>query len=249
MHSNAAVSRPAAIHTFFKRAGKASNARRINTTSASGLNLHGLLDPRRAITSVWIVSRSGGAGMAAGAMDSTMAKPPFDHCGKADIRRGPAVSNATTPILQRGACRKLSGSALCRPYPTAQLRTARGGAPLRLAEHPQSGRAVLRRNCRWEARRNWFATEGQTPEYALRIGTARTGFDTNVLKQHGRARGRFGLYEMTIVRQNPQFKARKPAPFLQRLCGRAKWTVESWPAIVYTQMLNDHAGSNAIFDL
>jgi len=218
----------AGIHTFFN--GPESFTPDDQYYLGQAPNLHGYW-VAAGYNSVGIVS-SGGAGMAL-AQWINDGEAPFD-LWESDIRRAQPFQRNRRYLQERVS--ETLGLLYADHYPYRQPETARGVRRSPLHEHLKAAGAVYGETAGWE-RANWFATEGQTPEYAY-DWHGQNWFD-NQRAEHMAVREGVGLYDMTsfgkIRVEGPQACA-----FLQRLCG-AQMDVEVG-RIVYTQMLNDHAG-------
>ena len=221
----------AGIHTFFNgpesftpddayHLGEAPNLK--NFYVAAGFNSIG-------------IQSSGGAGFALAAWMDKGAKP-FD-LGDVDIARMQPFQNNKRYLVERAS--ETLGLLYADHFPYRQKATSRGVRRTPLHEHLKARGACFGEIAGWE-RANWFARNGQTPEYEY--GWNRQNWFENSAEEHRAIRENVGLYDMSSFG-----KIRVEGPdamsFLNRVCGNQMDVAAG--KIVYTQFLNDTGGIEA----
>jgi len=184
--------------------------------------------------SIGIVS-SGGAGHAL-AEWMTEGRPPFD-LWDVDIRRAERFQGNRRYLRERVS--ETLGLLYADHFPYRQPETARGVRRSPLHAHLESRGAVFGEAAGWE-RPNWFAREGEPPEY--RYSWGRQNWFPNAADEHRAVRGGAALFDLSSFG-----KIRLEGPdaedVLQRLCGA---DVAVPPGkIVYTQFLTVTGGCEA----
>ncbi|WP_417524948.1 GcvT family protein [Marinovum sp.] len=181
------------------------------------------------------IQSAGGAGMAlAEWMDS--GEKPFD-LGDVDISRMAPVQGNGQYLFERS--KETLGLLYADHYPYRQKATARGVRRTPFHAHLAERGAVFGELAGWE-RANWFADDGQTPEYEY--SWKRQNFFDNVAREVAAVRTGVGMYDMAsfgkLRVEGPDAEA-----FLNHVCGNDM----SVPAgrIVYTQFLNARGGIEA----
>ncbi|MHA1127839.1 MAG: GcvT family protein, partial [Alphaproteobacteria bacterium] len=178
------------------------------------------------------IQSAGGAGMAL-AQWMEDAHPPFD-LWDVDIRRVQPFQNNRRYLKERVT--ESLGLLYADHYPYRQPVTSRGIRRSPIHEHLKARGAVFGESSGWE-RANWFANEGQKPEYEYSWG--RQNWFENAAREHMAVRENVGLFDMTSFGKI-RVEGRDACAFLQRLCAN-QMDVETGK-IVYTQMLNDLGG-------
>ena len=178
------------------------------------------------------IASSGGAGMAlAHWIDE--GTPPFD-LWDVDIRRAQPFQ-ANRAYLKERVTETL-GLLFADHFPYRQPETARGLRRSPLHEHLKARGAAFGEMAGWE-RANWFAGEGETPEY--RYSWKRQNWFDNSAREHMAVRNQAGLFDMTSFGKI-RVEGRDACRFLDRLCAGI---IDVEPGrIVYTQMLNPRGG-------
>ena len=181
------------------------------------------------------IQSSGGAGWAlAQWMEDGIA--PFD-LGDVDIRRMQPFQGNKHYLFERS--KETLGLLYADHFPYRQMATARGVRRSPLHEHLKARGAVFGETAGWE-RANWFAKDGQTPEYEY--AWTRQNWFENQAEEHKAIREGVGLYDMSsfgkIRVEGPDAEA-----YLNHMCGGNL----SVPVgkIVYTQFLNHRGGIEA----
>ena len=181
------------------------------------------------------IQSSGGAGMAL-AHWMEHGHPPFD-ISDVDIRRMQPFQGNKTYLFERS--KESLGLLYADHFPYRQMATARGIRRSPFHEHLRARGAVFGEVAGWE-RVNWFADEGQKPEYEYSWG--RQNWFENSRREHEAVRNNVGLYDMTsfgkIRVEGPQAEA-----FLNHICGND--VAVPVGKIVYTQFLNERGGIEA----
>ncbi|MEO0829466.1 MAG: FAD-dependent oxidoreductase [Pseudomonadota bacterium] len=221
----------AGIHTFF------NGPESFTPDNAYHLGLAPELDNfwvAAGFNSVGIQS-AGGAGMALAAwMDS--GEKPFD-LGDVDIARAQPFQRNRRYLASRAT--ESLGLLYADHYPYRQKATARGVRRSPLHHHLSQHGAVFGELAGWE-RANWFARDGQEPEY--RYSWSRQNWFENQAEEHRAVREGVGLYDMSSFG-----KIRVEGPdacaFLNRVCGNQMDVAPG--RIVYTQFLNVNGGIEA----
>jgi len=181
--------------------------------------------------SIGIVS-SGGAGFAL-AQWMNDGEPPFD-LWDVDIRRAQPFQKNRHYLQSRVS--ETLGLLYADHFPYRQKATARGIRRSPIHEQLKAHGAVFGEMAGWE-RANWFADEGQTPEY--QYSWKRQNWFDNQQREHLAVREAVGLFDMTSFGKI-RVEGRDALPFLQNLCAN---DMDVEPGrIVYTQMLNSRGG-------
>ncbi len=181
------------------------------------------------------IQSAGGAGMAlAEWMDK--GEKPFD-LGDVDVARMQPFQGNKRYLHDRST--ETLGLLYADHYPFRQKATARGIRRTPLHEHLLKAGGVMGETAGWE-RANWFANEGQTPEYEYSWGRP-NWFDNNAA-EHRAVRENVGLYDMTSFG-----KIRVEGYDAERVMNHVCGGDMSVPAgrIVYTQFLNSRGGIEA----
>jgi len=181
------------------------------------------------------IQSAGGAGMALAEWMDTGEKP-FD-LGDVDIARMQPFQGNKRYLHDRST--ETLGLLYADHYPFRQKATARGIRRTPLHEHLLKAGGVMGETAGWE-RANWFANEGQTPEYEYSWGRP-NWFDNNAA-EHKAVRENVGLYDMTSFGKI-RVEGRDAERVMNHVCGGDM----SVPAgrIVYTQFLNSRGGIEA----
>ncbi len=221
----------AGIHTFFNgpesftpddayHLGEAPNLR--NFYVAAGFNSIG-------------IQSSGGAGWALAEWMDKGARP-FD-LGDVDIARMQPFQNNQRYLVDRAS--ETLGLLYADHFPYRQKATSRGVRRTPFHEHLKARGACFGELAGWE-RANWFAKDGQTPEYEY--AWSRQNWFENSALEHRAVRENVGMYDMSsfgkIRVEGPDAES-----FLNRVCG-ANLSVPTGK-IVYTQFLNETGGIEA----
>ncbi len=181
------------------------------------------------------IQSAGGAGMAlAQWMDA--GEKPFD-LGDVDIARMQPFQGNRTYLFERA--KEALGLLYADHYPYRQKDTARGVRRSPLHEHLRARGAVFGEFAGWE-RANWFATDGQAPEY--RHDWHRQNWFDNAAREHRAIREGVGLYDMSSFGKI-RIEGPDAEDFLNYVCG-ANLAVPPG-RLVYTQMLNSRGGIEA----
>jgi 4-methylaminobutanoate oxidase (formaldehyde-forming) len=178
------------------------------------------------------IAGSGGAGMAL-AHWITEGEAPFD-LWEVDIRRSQPFQRNRAYLKERVS--ETLGLLYADHYPYRQMATSRGVRRSPLHAHLAARGAVFGEVAGWE-RANWFAAEGQVPEYEYSWG--RQNWFGNAVAEHRAVRTGVGLFDMTSFGKI-RVEGRDACAVLQRVCGN-EVDVEAG-RIVYTQMLNARGG-------
>lgn len=201
------------------------------------------LGQAREMDNVWVaagfnsigIQSAGGAGMALAQWMEDGAKP-FD-LGDVDIARAQPFQRNRRYLKERVT--ETLGLLYADHYPYRQKATARGVRRTPFHRHLLERGAVMGEIAGWE-RANWYAAEGQTPEYAY--SWKRQNFFDNVAREHKAIRENLGMYDMSsfgkLRVEGPDAEA-----FLNHVCG-ADMSVPVGK-IVYTQFLNSRGGIEA----
>ncbi|THH36651.1 FAD-dependent oxidoreductase [Aliishimia ponticola] len=221
----------AGIHTFF------NGPESFTPDDAYHLGLAPEMD------NVWVaagfnsigIQSAGGAGMALAQWMQDGAKP-FD-LGDVDISRMQPFQGNKTYLMDRST--ETLGLLYADHFPYRQKATARGVRRTPFHQHLAQQGAVFGELAGWE-RANWFAEEGQSPDYAY--SWKRQNFFDNVRAEHMAVRENVGMYDMSsfgkLRVEGPEAEA-----FLNYVCG-ADMSVPVGK-IVYTQFLNPAGGIEA----
>ena len=181
------------------------------------------------------IQSAGGAGMAL-AQWMEDGEKPFD-LGDVDVSRMQPFQGNRTYLVDRAT--ETLGLLYADHYPFRQKATARGVRRSPFHTHLAKSGAVFGELAGWE-RANWFAAEGQTPEY--HYSWARQNFFANVADELAAVRSNAGAYDMSsfgkLRVEGPDAEA-----FVNHVCG-ADMSVPAGK-IVYTQFLNGRGGIEA----
>ncbi|WP_439123098.1 GcvT family protein [Marivita sp.] len=201
------------------------------------------LGQAREMDNVWVaagfnsigIQSAGGAGMALAQWIEDGAKP-FD-LGDVDIARAQPFQRNRRYLKERVT--ESLGLLYADHYPYRQKATARGVRRTPFHQQLLEQGAVMGEMAGWE-RANWYATDGQTPEYAY--SWKRQNFFDNVAREHKAIRENVGMYDMSsfgkLRVEGPDAEA-----FLNHV-GGGDFSV-SVGKIVYTQFLNARGGIEA----
>jgi glycine cleavage system aminomethyltransferase T/glycine/D-amino acid oxidase-like deaminating enzyme len=221
----------AGIHTFF------NGPESFTPDDAYHLGLAPEMD------NVWVaagfnsvgIQSAGGAGQAlAQWMDA--GQKPFD-LGDVDISRMQPFQGNKHYLFERS--KETLGLLYADHFPYLQKKTARGVRRSPFHHHLKANGAVFGELAGWE-RANWFANEGQDPNYAY--SWKRQNFFENVAAEHKAVRENLGLYDMSSF---GKIKVEGPdACAFMNYIGGGQYDVPLGK-IVYTQFLNDRAGIEA----
>jgi 4-methylaminobutanoate oxidase (formaldehyde-forming) len=221
----------AGIHTFF------NGPESFTPDDAYHLGLAPEMD------NVWVaagfnsigIQSAGGAGMALAQWMEDGDKP-FD-LGDVDISRMQPFQGNKTYLFERS--KETLGLLYADHFPYLQKKTARGVRHTPFHHQLAARGAVFGELAGWE-RANWFAKDGQTPEY--QYSWSRQNFFDNVADEVAAVRTGVGMYDMSSFG-----KIRVEGPdaetFLNHICG-ADLSVPVGK-IVYTQFLNTSGGIEA----
>ncbi|PRY25147.1 4-methylaminobutanoate oxidase (formaldehyde-forming) [Aliiruegeria haliotis] len=181
------------------------------------------------------IQSAGGAGMAlAEWMES--GEKPFD-LGDVDISRMQPFQGNRHYLFERS--KETLGLLYADHFPYRQKATARGLRRTPFHEHLKARGAVFGELAGWE-RANWFADEGQEPDY--RHSWKRQNWFANAAREHRAVRENVGLYDMSSFG-----KLRVEGPDAERFLNHVAGANLCVPVgkIVYTQFLNTRAGIEA----
>ena len=181
------------------------------------------------------IQSAGGAGMALAQWMETGEKP-FD-LGDVDISRMQPFQGNKTYLAKRST--ETLGLLYADHFPYRQKATARGVRRSALHEHLKAHGAVFGELAGWE-RANWFADEGQTPEYDY--SWKRQNWFENSAREHRAVREAVGIYDMSSFGKI-RVEGRDAEAFLNHICGADLAVVNG--KIVYTQFLNQYGGIEA----
>ena len=181
------------------------------------------------------IQSAGGAGSALAQWMDEGAKP-FD-LGDVDISRMQPFQGNKTYLFERS--KETLGLLYADHYPYRQKATARGVRRTPFHQHLLNNGAVMGEIAGWE-RANWFANEGQKPEYEY-SWKCQNFFD-NVATEHNAVRTNVGMYDMTSFGKI-RVEGRDAEAFMNYV-GGGDYSVPVGK-IVYTQFLNDCAGIEA----
>jgi len=221
----------AGIHTFFNgpesftpddayHLGEAPNLK--NFYVAAGFNSIG-------------IQSSGGAGWALAEWMDKGARP-FD-LGDVDIARMQPFQNNKTYLVERST--ETLGLLYADHFPYRQKATARGVRRTPFHHQMLQNGGVMGEIAGWE-RANWFALEGQTPEYEY--SWKRQNFFDNVAAEHKAVRENVGMYDMSSF---GKIRVEGPdAMAFMNFVGGGEYDVPIGK-IVYTQFLNTTGGIEA----
>ena len=181
------------------------------------------------------IQSAGGAGMALAAWMDTGEKP-FD-LGDVDISRMQPFQGNKRYLEARS--KETLGLLYADHFPFRQKATARGVRRTPFHQHLLDQGAVMGEIAGWE-RANWFANEGQKPEYEY--SWKRQNFFDNVAAEHNAVRNNVGMYDMTSFGKL-RVEGRDAMAFMNYI-GGGDYDVPVGK-IVYTQFLNSKAGIEA----
>ena len=181
------------------------------------------------------IQSAGGAGMALAEWMNTGEKP--SDLGDVDIGRMQPFQGNARYLHDRSI--ETLGLLYADHYPFRQKATARGIRRTPLHEHLVKAGGVMGEVAGWE-RANWFANEGQTPEYEY--SWSRPNWFENNAAEHRAVRENVGLYDMTSFGKI-RVEGRDAEAVMNKICGNDM----SVPTgrIVYTQFLNSCGGIEA----
>ena len=195
------------------------------------------------VDNVWVaagfnsigIQSAGGAGQALAAwMDD--GEKPFD-LGDVDINRMQPFQGNKTYLFERS--KETLGLLYADHFPFRQKATARGIRRTPFHQHLLNEGAVMGELAGWE-RANWFANEGQTPEYEY--SWKRQNFFGNVAAELDAVRNNVGMYDMSSFGKI-RVEGRDAVAFMNHI-GGGQYDVPVGK-IVYTQFLNKNAGIEA----
>lgn len=221
----------AGIHTFF------NGPESFTPDDAYHLGLAPEMD------NVWVaagfnsigIQSAGGAGMALSQwMDA--GEKPFD-LGDVDIGRMQPFQGNKTYLFERS--KETLGLLYADHFPFRQKASARGVRRTPFHQHLLDQGAVMGEIAGWE-RANWFADEGQKPEYDY--SWKRQNFFGNVATEVNAIRTNLGMYDMSSFGKI-RVEGRDATAFLNHI-GGGEYDVPVG-RIVYTQFLNTRAGIEA----
>ena len=181
------------------------------------------------------IQSAGGAGMALAQWMETGEKP-FD-LGDVDISRMQPFQGNKTYLAKRST--ETLGLLYADHFPFRQKATARGIRRSPLHEHLKARGAVFGEFAGWE-RANWFADDGQTPEYEY--SWKRQNWFENSAREHRAIREKVGMYDMSSFGKI-RVEGKDAEGFLNHICGADMAVVNG--KIVYTQFLNQYGGIEA----
>lgn len=221
----------AGIHTFF------NGPESFTPDDAYHLGLAPEMD------NVWVaagfnsigIQSAGGAGSALAAWMETGEKP-FD-LGDVDISRMQPFQGNKHYLFERS--KETLGLLYADHFPYLQKKTARGVRRTPFHQHLLENGAVMGELAGWE-RANWFANDGQTPEYEY--SWKRQNFFDNVGAELNAIRTNVGMYDMSSFGKI-RVEGRDAAAFMNYI-GGGQYDVPVGK-IVYTQFLNQNAGIEA----
>ena len=221
----------AGIHTFF------NGPESFTPDDAYHLGLAPEMD------NVWVaagfnsigIQSAGGAGMAL-AQWMEDGQKPFD-LGDVDIARMQPFQGNKTYLAERS--KETLGLLYADHFPYRQKATARGVRRTPFHQHLLDRGAVMGELAGWE-RANWFADDGQKPEYAY--SWKRQNFFDNVAAEHMAVRETVGMYDMSSFGKI-RVEGRDATAFLNHI-GGGQYDVPVGK-IVYTQFLNPRGGIEA----
>jgi 4-methylaminobutanoate oxidase (formaldehyde-forming) len=221
----------AGIHTFF------NGPESFTPDDAYHLGLAPEMD------NVWVaagfnsigIQSAGGAGQALAAWMDTGEKP-FD-LGDVDIGRMQPFQGNKHYLFERS--KETLGLLYADHFPFRQKATARGIRRTPFHQHLLNNGAVMGELSGWE-RANWFANEGQTPEYEY--SWKRQNFFGNVAAELEAVRTNVGMYDMSSFGKI-RVEGRDAVAFMNYI-GGGQYDVPVGK-IVYTQFLNNNAGIEA----
>ncbi len=181
------------------------------------------------------IQSAGGAGMALAEWMDTGAKP-FD-LGDVDVSRMQPFQGNKHYLYERS--KETLGLLYADHFPYLQKATARGVRRTPFHHHLLERGAVMGELAGWE-RANWFANDGQKPEYEY--SWKRQNWFENSAAEHKAVRENLGMYDMSSFG-----KIRVEGPDACRFMnyiGGGQYDVDIGK-IVYTQFLNNNGGIEA----
>ncbi|SEW45868.1 4-methylaminobutanoate oxidase (formaldehyde-forming) [Cognatiyoonia koreensis] len=181
------------------------------------------------------IQSAGGAGMALAQWMETGEKP-FD-LGDVDISRMQPFQGNKTYLFERS--KETLGLLYADHFPFRQKATARGIRRTPFHHHLFERGAVMGELGGWE-RANWFARDGQEPEY--QYSWQRQNFFENVRDEHLAVRQNVGMYDMSSFGKI-RVEGRDATDFMNHV-GGGQYDVPIGK-IVYTQFLNREGGIEA----
>jgi 4-methylaminobutanoate oxidase (formaldehyde-forming) len=181
------------------------------------------------------IQSAGGAGMALAQWMDAGAKP-FD-LGDVDIGRMQPFQGNKSYLMERAS--ETLGLLYADHFPYRQKATSRGIRRTPFHQQLLDQGAVMGELAGWE-RANWFARDGQTPEYAY--SWKRQNFFDNVAEEVAAVRGNVGMYDMSSFGKI-RVEGRDACAFLNYV-GGGQYDVPVGK-IVYTQFLNERGGIEA----
>ncbi|RKF14198.1 FAD-dependent oxidoreductase [Roseovarius spongiae] len=221
----------AGIHTFF------NGPESFTPDDAYHLGLAPEMD------NVWVaagfnsigIQSAGGAGMAL-AQWMEDGQKPFD-VGDVDISRMQPFQNNRSYLVERAT--EALGLLYADHFPFRQKTTARGIRRSPFHQHLLDRGAVMGEGAGWE-RANWFANDGQAPEYEY--SWKRQNWFDNAAAEHRAIRENVGMYDMSSFG-----KIRVEGPDAEAFLNHVGGGDYSVPVgkIVYTQFLNPMGGIEA----
>ena len=201
------------------------------------------LGQAREMDNVWVaagfnsigIQSAGGAGMAL-AQWMEDGEKPFD-LGDVDIARVQPFQGSKAFLKSRVS--ETLGLLYADHFPYRQKASARGVRRTPFHNHLLQHGAVMGEISGWE-RANWFARNGQTPEYEY--SWKRQNFFANVADEHKAIRENVGMYDMSSFG-----KIRVEGPDAEAFLNYVGGGDYSVPVgkIVYTQFLNSRGGIEA----
>ena len=221
----------AGIHTFF------NGPESFTPDDAYHLGLAPEMD------NVWVaagfnsigIQSAGGAGQAL-AQWMEDGEKPFD-LGDVDISRMQPFQGNKTYLFERS--KETLGLLYADHFPFRQKATARGVRRTPFHHHLKEQGAVFGELAGWE-RANWFANDGQAPEYEYTW--SRPNWFQNTAAEHKAIRENVGMYDMSsfgkIRVEGPDAEA------FMNYIGGGDYSVANGK-IVYTQFLNSRGGIEA----
>ncbi|MEM7243219.1 MAG: FAD-dependent oxidoreductase [Pseudomonadota bacterium] len=181
------------------------------------------------------IQSAGGAGMALAEWMDTGEKP-FD-LGDVDVNRMQPFQGNKHYLYERS--KETLGLLYADHFPYLQKATARGVRRTPFHHHLLQQGAVMGELAGWE-RANWFANEGQKPEYEY--SWRRQNWFENSAAEHRAVRENVGMYDMSSF---GKIRVEGPdACAFMNYVGGGQYDVPAGK-IVYTQLLNNNGGIEA----
>lgn len=181
------------------------------------------------------IQSSGGAGMAL-AQWMHDGERPFD-LGDVDIARMQPFQGNKHYLFERS--KETLGLLYADHFPYRQKATARGVRRTPFHSHLLEKGGVMGEIAGWE-RANWFANEGQKPEYEY--SWKRQNWFENSAAEHKAVRENVGMYDMSSFGKI-RVEGKDAEKFMNYI-GGGDYSVENGK-IVYTQFLNNRGGIEA----